>query len=217
MQRRHRFCFELATGRIWDYYGDVFVHRRLVEPRAASGTIDFEVALPAPAGNPTQDSSKLSWGGQEENLAMELEAILVSQLDYQRSLYEAGLADIRLSHAEEIAVEHKRLGEEEEALALIFSEVDEAERRRKTLERQRELTKKAGVEASKRLEFEKELNLAFIANRQEIQASTDVTAEVASREDQSDQMIVRLKQRVADLMEAISASETNSGSSSSKR
>ncbi|CAD7971521.1 unnamed protein product [Amoebophrya sp. A120] len=27
----HRFCLELKSGRIWDYAGDVFVHRRLVQ------------------------------------------------------------------------------------------------------------------------------------------------------------------------------------------
>ena len=45
---RHRFCLDLASGRIWDYNSDVFVHRKLVQMAAASGGL-FEVTLPAPA------------------------------------------------------------------------------------------------------------------------------------------------------------------------
>jgi len=32
----HRFCMELRSGRIWDYLGDVFVHRRLLQSMAQS-------------------------------------------------------------------------------------------------------------------------------------------------------------------------------------
>eukprot|EP00435_Cladocopium_sp_Y103_P014410 s3330_g3.t1 len=85
---RHRFCYQLDTGRIWDYASDVFVHRRLVQ-HAAMGR--FELALPAPAMEESS-GSKVPIPGHEQLLSMELDAILASQLDHQRSLYERQLA-----------------------------------------------------------------------------------------------------------------------------
>ncbi|CAJ1358978.1 unnamed protein product [Effrenium voratum] len=70
-ERRHRFCFQLASGRIWDYHSDVFVHRRLVQQAAASGR-RFELALPAPAiGSETSKAPGTTAPGNEQLLSME--------------------------------------------------------------------------------------------------------------------------------------------------
>nr|PUA84803.1 Zn-finger in ubiquitin-hydrolases domain-containing protein [Toxoplasma gondii TgCATBr9] len=44
---RHRFCLHLASGRIWDYRGDVFVHRLLLP--LASSSLPSLVLAPLPA------------------------------------------------------------------------------------------------------------------------------------------------------------------------
>jgi len=66
--RCHRFALEIGTGRIWDYVGDVFVHRRLVQSRHGHD----EVAL-----EKTEET---------DYLAMELDVVLKTQLDSQRQL-----------------------------------------------------------------------------------------------------------------------------------
>jgi len=226
-ERQHRFCLEIASGRIWDYSGDVFVHRRLIQMTAASG--GFELSLPAPAAgddpaSPALQSSgmKPTWPGHEDYLAMELDAILASQLDYQRSLYEARLTEGAESHAE--AVEHQRslVLQAEARQAKVQTEIAEAEKRRKTLERQLAAARKSRGDAQEQVAFLKELNQSLLANRRDMAAASERAdaekgAAAANRpqpEEGEDALVKRLRDRVAKLMASIS--EHDAGASSSQ-
>ncbi|CAD7966479.1 unnamed protein product [Amoebophrya sp. A25] len=64
----HRFSLELRSGRIWDYAGDVFVHRRLVQCAAADRGELLDIAFPEEQqqhqiGSPPGASPLLIGGG----------------------------------------------------------------------------------------------------------------------------------------------------------
>eukprot|EP00927_Polykrikos_kofoidii_P015743 TRINITY_DN17035_c0_g1_i1.p1 TRINITY_DN17035_c0_g1~~TRINITY_DN17035_c0_g1_i1.p1 ORF type:complete len:670 (-),score=144.96 TRINITY_DN17035_c0_g1_i1:53-2062(-) len=233
----HRFCLELVSGRIWDYSSDVFVHRRLVQMAAATGR-RWEVALPAPreAVAETGDVGPKHVHANESDLAMELAAILASQLDHQRSLLEAQLAEEGERQEQAFSRGQETLEEAEAEHDRLLKAITEAGRRRKTLERQLAAAKRASVEAEEQLGFIKELNQSLLANRRDIAASTAAgstssstgggkggdcvaatvdggsggssgggsSAKADGRDDQSDDMVQRLRRRVAQLMEEIS-------------
>jgi len=227
-QQRHRFCLELDSGRIWDYSADVFVHRRLVQMAAASGGC-FDVTLPAPADGDTvvlssssgaHDSGpKQAWPGQDDILAMELDAILASQLDHQRSLYEAMLGDLATQHQEALDREHKLAEAEESRHQQLLREIAEAERQRKALERESVASRKACAEAEERLSFVKELNQSLLANRREIRAAAANGTRDGNHTPQAscsiDPLVQRLREQVACMMEAVSAMEANNDTSRS--
>lgn len=93
----HPFCLELATGRIWDYVNDNFVHVHvLVQPNPAQ--------LEMSARDP-QELEKGSMSLENEldevtmtkisNLVKEYDAFLNSQLEQQRLFYEQEIAKAR--------------------------------------------------------------------------------------------------------------------------
>eukprot|EP00929_Paragymnodinium_shiwhaense_P114424 TRINITY_DN82813_c0_g1_i1.p1 TRINITY_DN82813_c0_g1~~TRINITY_DN82813_c0_g1_i1.p1 ORF type:complete len:724 (-),score=181.17 TRINITY_DN82813_c0_g1_i1:260-2431(-) len=211
LAEKHRFCFQLATGRIWDYHGDVFVHRRLVQMAAAGGL--FEVALPAPAeeteaSSPDRGPKPHMQPGPESDLAMELDAILASQLDHQRSLYEEQLLEQAERQAQALARGRSLLEEEEAARERIQREIAEAEKRRHGLERQLAGAKKSCSQAEEQLGFVKDLNAALLKNRREMASSSQGSAghKGPAPDEEGDAMLQRLRGRVARLMEEVSAS-----------
>eukprot|EP00928_Gymnodinium_smaydae_P053490 TRINITY_DN37468_c0_g1_i1.p1 TRINITY_DN37468_c0_g1~~TRINITY_DN37468_c0_g1_i1.p1 ORF type:complete len:563 (-),score=108.70 TRINITY_DN37468_c0_g1_i1:204-1892(-) len=210
-EERHKFCLDLSTGRIWDYSADVFVHRRLVQLAAASGS--FELALPAPAADasssaPAGDRPKPA-RGYDEDLAMELDAILASQLDYQRFLYESQLTEAVTLHKQSIS---NVLAEEAEAHSKrqqLENELAEAERRRKVLEKQLNSASRSATDTENQLKFVKDLNQSMLANRKEIQAQkcSGPSSGKAKEPDPGDALVNRLTKRVEELMAQISAAD----------
>jgi len=203
----HRFCLELASGRIWDYSGDVFVHRRLVQMAAASGG-SFDVALPAPATgesssgvSSSREGAKTSWPGHDDVLAMELDAILASQLDYQRSIYEMRLSEAGLQQAENLQLDRARLEKDEAEHVHLQKEILEAERRQKMLEKQYMLAEKAKAEVEEKVTFAKELNQSLLANRRDIA----MRKPGSKKEQEDDALVKRLKARKEQLMHQISS------------
>ncbi|CAE7653052.1 BRAP [Symbiodinium microadriaticum] len=202
--RRHRFCFQLATGRIWDYECDVFVHRRLVQQAAASGG-RYELALPAPAisGEAASSGSKDAASTDEQHLlSMELDAILASQLDYQRSLYEAQLTELHQQHGE-IVEGLKEAREAEELRAQNWqAEIEAAEKHKKVLEKQLVTAQRNLTEAQEQLGFVKELNQSLLANRRDMAKGKKGYAESSSRpakEAAEDPLLLRLREQVIDV------------------
>lgn len=215
LDRQHRFCLELATGRIWDYLGDVFVHRRLVQMAAASGGF-FDLTLPAPAaeGEVAGEGSK-QVTRSEDPLAVELDAILASQLDYQRSLYETKLSDLDDRHKRALATNHRSLEAELARQDEIHANITEVERRRKLLDKQQAVARKAKEEAEDQLRFVKDLNQSLLANRREMATPASAApipggpagAEGATVSDEEDTLVKRLRERVERLMSSISTLE----------
>ncbi|CAE7507665.1 unnamed protein product [Symbiodinium sp. CCMP2592] len=208
--RRHRFCFQLATGRIWDYECDVFVHRRLVQQAAASGG-RYELALPAPAisGEAAASGSKDAASTDEQHLlSMELDAILASQLDYQRSLYEAQLTELHQQHGE-ILEGLKAAREAEELRAQNWqAEIEAAEKHKKVLEKQLVTAQRTLTEAQEQLGFVKELNQSLVANRRDMAKGKKGYAESSSgpaKEVAEDPLLLRLREQVTKLREKVSA------------
>lgn len=227
--RRHRFCFELASGRIWDYHGDVFVHRRLVQMTAAGEGTVFELTLPAPASATSNSLDSVMIGdtkplkpGQENTFAMELDVILASQLDYQRSLYESRLAEFAVRHSSMMAKEEMLLEEEVASEAQLRKDIAEAERRKKSQEKQSLAAKRSLAKAEEQLAFIKDLNRSMIANRKQMAAAAKQAEATESppggqarapKVKDDDAMVKRLRQRVAELMERVSASDSASSTS----
>jgi len=227
-QQRHRFCLDLKSGRIWDYSADVFVHRRLVQAAASGGC--FDVTLPAPADGdayvPSSSSAahdggpKQAWPGQDDILAMELDVILASQLDHQRSLYEAMLGDLARQHQEALDREHQFAQAEEARQQQLLREIAEAERQRKALDRESVASRKACVEAEDRQSFVKDLNQSLLANRREMRAAATKGGSSGDGIDTSqascsiDPLVQRLREQVARMMETVSAMEGNNDNSS---
>merc|ERR1712113_339062 len=117
------------------------------------------------------------------------------------------------------AMQHEQLPvEEEEAKqAQLHIEIAEAERRQKALERQYAAAKKGQSVAGEQLGFVKELNQSLLANRREIQAASSGNSNVeagnseitaaGNEEGEDDPLVKRLRERVTQLMMAVSAME----------
>jgi len=227
----HRFCMELGSGRVWDYAGDVFVHRRLVQTAAASGRL-IEMTLPAPAEQDAVADSFLEgpkgadqW--YEDELAMELDAVLASQLDYQRSVYETRLRELREGHERSAAAEYEKLREEEASSVAILAEVAQEEKKQKSMERRAAAARSSRAEAVERLEFTKELNQQLLANRQSMKPAAQSTEAAKSNGSagpsgsrpvappEDDILLTQLRKRVAELMEQVSGSENATASTGS--
>lgn len=195
-ENRHRFCYQLETGRIWDYASDVFVHRRLVQT-AAMGR--FELALPAPAVEEASSSSKVPVPGHEELLSMELDAILASQLDHQRSLYERQLADLQRLHSASLAELDSAKEQEQRRESSLYEELHGMEKQVKLQEKQLSAAQKSFAAEDERRNFAKELNQSLLQNRKDMAGVADAKTE------EDDPLVLRLREKVALLREQISA------------
>eukprot|EP00434_Breviolum_minutum_P002897 symbB.v1.2.002547.t1/scaffold103.1/size331058/12 len=210
-ENRHRFCYQLETGRIWDYASDVFVHRRLVQT-AAMGR--FELALPAPAVEEASSSSKVPVPGHEELLSMELDAILASQLDHQRSLYERQLADLQRLHSASMAELDCAKEQEQRRESSLYEELHGMEKQEKQLS----AAQKSFAAEDERRNFAKELNQSLLQNRLLAKFGTplrmreelglygkDMAGVADAKKEEDDPLVLRLREKVALLREQISA------------
>jgi len=232
LERSHHLCLDLSSGRIWHYAADVFVHRRLVQMAATSGRFDV-VALPDPADEATRpagrtaaaaSSASAEHGGKdpdtlrESHLAMELDAVLASQLDYQRSLYEAKLRDFAEQQRRSLEDFRSRVEQQAAQKRGLEAEMLEAQQEQRRLERRASAAQQSKAKVAEELEFSKEMNRSLLANRAEMRrksggvggpAGEAGVGEGASSTDscpapEGDALVLRLRKQVATLMEAVS-------------
>ncbi|ETN44432.1 uncharacterized protein HMPREF1541_10613 [Cyphellophora europaea CBS 101466] len=85
----HLFAMDLASKRVWDYAGDGYVHRIMVEERSADKD-GVEVGVREVTDSEYGDSlpGKGDPSADIENLALEYTHLLTSQLDSQRVYFE---------------------------------------------------------------------------------------------------------------------------------
>mmetsp|Transcript_98295 Transcript_98295/g.266842 ORF Transcript_98295/g.266842 Transcript_98295/m.266842 type:complete len:183 (+) Transcript_98295:2-550(+) len=179
---------------------------------AASGGF-FDVTLSAPAAaseahQGPQQGLKQSRSGQSDVQAMELDAILTSQLDHQRSLYEVGLAELTEEHSKALQREHAKIQEEQALRGRLEARAAEAEGRRRGLEKQLAASQKSRAEVEERLAFLKELNQSLLANRRDIDARADGGGQGSTGgavDAENDPLLCRLRKRVEELRAEVSA------------
>lgn len=213
-ERGHQFGLDLSSGRIWHYAGDVFVHRRLVQMVAASGR--FEVALPEPASEvrcaADAGGSKGSGSFREDHLAMELDAVLASRLDYQRTLYEAKLRGLDEQHRNTLLGLQTRSEGHQARQRKLEAKVAEAQQEQRRLERRFGTAQQSKSKASEELEFAKEVNRSLVQNRAEMQRNSDSSSAAAGPSaslPEEDALVLRLRKQVAKLMETVSGTQSS--------
>lgn len=97
----HLYALELETQRVWDYAGDGYVHR-LIQNKADGKLVE----LPSAASSMAMSGSSRDGGGgpsaadalsaeKIEAIGIEYSYLLTSQLDSQRTYYEAQTAEMR--------------------------------------------------------------------------------------------------------------------------
>ncbi|KAF0691051.1 Aste57867_17663 [Aphanomyces stellatus] len=170
----HTYSLELETQRVWDYAGDGYVHRLIMNKQDGKF-----VEFPDPngsIGNRGEDEHlKL------EKLAAEYNLLLTSQLEEQRMFYER-----RLSQVNE--TEHRR------AMSLL-------EQEKKSLKKLNETLIKDSSKLEDELHFVRELNKSLIENQQQWKERVVVAEEkVAKMETDTQRRVDDLEAQIRDLM-----------------
>lgn len=100
-ESKHLFAMDLSSKRVWDYGGDGYVHRIMVEDRSA-GKDSVEVDVREVADSDYGDNlpGKGDPNVDVENLALEYTHLLTSQLDSQRVYFE-GIVERAVDKASE--------------------------------------------------------------------------------------------------------------------
>ncbi|KAF2770506.1 zf-UBP-domain-containing protein [Teratosphaeria nubilosa] len=101
LESGHAFAMDITTQRIWDYQGDVWVHR-LIQPKVGSGSMDVAASRGSGKDVERHPNEAFRSEGAEmvpreklDNIAMEYTQLLTSQLDAQRKYFEDLIRNIR--------------------------------------------------------------------------------------------------------------------------
>ena len=105
LSTNHLFALELETQRVWDYAGDIYVHR-LIQTKSDGKLVEFPPLASSGAyyrntGNDDVSNEKL------DAMGMEYTYLLTSQLESQRVYYEERIdaaADKAANEAKKIMV-----------------------------------------------------------------------------------------------------------------
>jgi len=195
----HRFCLEIASGRIWDYLGDVFVHRRLVQ--MVHQTDAFEVALPHPADPATASGRQLDdQTTAEDFLSMEFDVILTSQLDHQRHLYEERCKTAEAVVQEKIESKMKAIEESERRVSEMEEQEAQIERELAQARKgyQKALARKE--ETGQQLHLVQETNQALMDKNRMIEKQQQ---ENKGENVQEDEVVKRLTEELEKLMKQL--------------
>lgn len=178
----HTYSLELETQRVWDYAGDGYVHRLILnkqdgkcvefpDPNGGQGRGDNSIV------SEEEDSLKL------EKLAVEYNFLLTSQLEEQRSYYERLLLQASgadTTHQRTVAAlekENRLLTKRNAAMASRVSKLDDE------------------------LKFVRELNTSLIANQDHWKKQVEeANALVAKTKDERNQRVEELEAQVRDVM-----------------
>ena len=141
----HRLSLEIATGRIWDYKSDQFVHRRIVKELSAP-ILDLPERID-PNSLPVHPQVSF-----EEDIR-ELNKTMTEQLSYERSKYEEACTQLRMLGASRAHAEEELLAREQqqeaEMRAQLARNLKEKNALHETLQmRQRAITKQESNLAS---------------------------------------------------------------------
>ncbi|GJE91160.1 ring finger and zf-UBP domain-containing protein [Phanerochaete sordida] len=150
----HLYALELETQRVWDYAGDGYVHR-LIQNKADGKLVE----LPSAASSMTMSGSSRDGGGPSaadalsaekiEAIGIEYSYLLTSQLDSQRTYYEAQTAEMR-AQVSELRTIVERLSADADA-GRARARDEEARRRQEAEERVAE-AERARAKAERRAE-----------------------------------------------------------------
>lgn len=205
----HLYALELETQRVWDYAGDGYVHR-LIQNKADGKLVE----LPSAASSITMGSARGDGGGPSaadalsaekiEAIGIEYSYLLTSQLDSQRTYYEAQTTEMRVQVGElkslveklssEMAASQTRMREEEDA------------RRRQDEERMAELERartKAGKRADKFAEVARTLDKELKGERAVSEGLMRNLAAAKERAEKAEQESKELKTKVAELEDQV--------------
>lgn len=184
----HSFALELETQHVWDYAGDVWVHR-LIRDKG-----DGKVVELPPRSNPNahQEQEDVVPRAKLDSIGLEYTHLLTSQLESQRAYYEEMLSKVvnkasKASAAAEDAAAQasmvtERLGILEDKYSSLSKEtIPQLER---DLERERSKSRKSEILArnlGKALQEEKQLNEGLMKRVEHV--STDYEAVVKQMEE----------------------------------
>ncbi|CAK4092226.1 unnamed protein product, partial [Aphanomyces euteiches] len=170
----HTYSLELETQRVWDYAGDGYVHRLIMNKQDGKF-----VEFPDPngsIGNRGEDEHM-----KLEKLAGEYNLLLTSQLEEQRMFYER-----RLSQVNE--TEHRRA-------------VNMLEQEKKSLKKLNENLIKENAKLEEELHFVRELNKSLIDNQQQWKERVFAAEEkTAKMEADAQKRVDELESQIRDLM-----------------
>ncbi|RHY43493.1 hypothetical protein DYB34_009867, partial [Aphanomyces astaci] len=170
----HTYSLELETQRVWDYAGDGYVHRLIMNKQDGK-----YVEFPDPngmLGNRGEDEHM-----KLEKLASEYNLLLTSQLEEQRLFYER-----RLSQLNE--TEHRRA-------------VNVLEQEKKSLKKLNENLIKDAAKLTEDLHFVRCLNKSLIDNQQQWKERVVVAElKVAKMETETQRRVDDLESQIRDLM-----------------
>ncbi|KAG9414929.1 hypothetical protein AC1031_008344 [Aphanomyces cochlioides] len=170
----HTYSLELETQRVWDYAGDGYVHRLIMNKQDGKF-----VEFPDPNGS-------IGNRGEDEHLKLEKLAgeynlLLTSQLEEQRMFYER-----RLSQVNE--TEHRRA-------------VNMLEQEKKSLKKLNENLIKENAKLEEELHFVRELNKSLIDNQQQWKERVFAAEEkTAKMEADTQKRVDELESQIRDLM-----------------
>lgn len=196
----HLYALELATGRVWDYAGDGYVHR-LIHDKAAGKLVE----LPSSSSNGLTTTINVGEGGERESnlgpgpadmraaekveaVGLEYANLLTSQLDSQRAYFEEQVAELRtaldgarteLARARTAAED--RVKEEESARAEAAERAAESEAARVNAQRRAERMQELARGLEKELKAERAVSEGLMARINKLQeAKTEGALERAS-------------------------------------
>ncbi|ETW01698.1 hypothetical protein H310_06314 [Aphanomyces invadans] len=170
----HTYSLELETQRVWDYAGDGYVHR-LIMNKQDGKFVEFPDPNGALGNRGEDEHMKL------EKLASEYNLLLTSQLEEQRLFYER-----RLSQLNE--TEHRR------AVSML-------EQEKKALKKLNENLIKETTKLNEDLHFARELNKSLIDNQQQWKERVLAAEEkVATMETDTQRRVDDLESQIRDLM-----------------
>ena len=199
----HLYALELETQRVWDYAGDGYVHRliqnkadgKLVELPSAAASLPDARATDPPGGGPTA-ADALS-AEKIEAIGIEYSYLLTSQLDSQRTFYEAQVAQLRSELAEARALLEQLTAERTQRAAVDDARAADAQRERERAERRADKAAELARGLAKELREERAVSEGLLRNL----AAAREQADAAARETTAFRtQVAELQDQVRDVM-----------------
>ncbi|RFU31678.1 hypothetical protein B7463_g4705, partial [Scytalidium lignicola] len=210
----HNFALEIETQHVWDYAGDMWVHR-LIRDKGDSKVIELPSASRSRLGSRGDRDMDMVPREKIESIGMEYTHLLSSQLESQRVYYEelvskavakvsaassaaaqaASRAEEAISKLNELTVENKRLREE-----IITGLEKDLEREKKKAEKSSEVARGFG----KSLMEEKKVSEGLMGRIEHINTSMmAMSKELTQLKEEN----LDLKEQNRDLLFSITAQE----------
>lgn len=161
-EEAHCFALEIETQYVWDYAGDMWVHR-LISTKGDGKVVELPGARPH---DDDDDGVEMVPRSKLEGMGMEYTQLLISQLESQRIYFEEQVkkavdkATTASTSAEAAATESAQ--KKEEMLRLSF-EMEVLQRERDALEKERDRLK---IRADKSAEIARRMTMSFQEEKQ---------------------------------------------------